>query len=217
MENMLYVLTYEVVYYLTFQLSKRNKIGYPHNKDNVLVAEDWFYGFREGSPKYLYGNQKHYLLLESGLLIELMWTNFILLLESVVDEKKFPLRKTFRWMQAGFLLLTLSQVGFLLKKKKAGMGRHFDGMWFSVGCSELRVCGRRFRPTDYYFPSARNGGKTERLCTTMTSVFMKQIRMDIARNFGSWNEYFMSNIKPPAGDPVLPKLDGRRHALTVWT
>jgi len=89
------------------------------------------------------------------------------------------------------------------------VGRHFDGMWFSVGCSELRVCGRRFRPTDYYFPSAKNGGRTERLCATMTSVFMKQIRMDVARNFGSWFEYFMSNIKPPAGNHVLPKLDGR--------
>ena len=214
---MLYGLTYEVVHYLTFQLTKRNKIGFPLNKDNFLVVEDWFYGFRERSPKYLYRNQKHYLLLESGLLIELMWTNFILLLESVVHEKKFPLRKTFRWMQAGYLPLTLSQVGFLLKKKKAGMGRHFDGMWFSVGCSEMRVCGRRIRPTDYYFPSAKNEGRTERLCTTMTSVFMKQIRMDVDRNFGSWIEYFMSNIKPPAGDPVLPKLDGRRHALTVWT
>jgi hypothetical protein len=111
MESMSCDLTYEVVHYLTFQLSKRNKIGYPLNKDNVLVVEDWFYGLRERSPKYLYGNQKHHLLLESGLLIELMWTNFILLLESVVDEKKFPLRKTFRWMQAGYLLLTLSQVG----------------------------------------------------------------------------------------------------------
>jgi hypothetical protein len=97
----------------------------------------------------------------------------------------------------------------LLKKKKAGMGRHFDGMWFSVGCSELRVCGRRFRLTDYYFPSAKNERRTERLCTTMTSVFMKQIRMDVARNFGSWLEYFMSNIKPPAGEYVLPKLDRR--------
>jgi hypothetical protein len=89
------------------------------------------------------------------------------------------------------------------------MVRHFDGMWFSVGRSELRVCGRRFRPTDYYFPLAKNEGRTERLCTTMTSVFMKQIRMDVARNFVSWFEYFMSNIKPPAGDHVLPKLDGR--------
>jgi hypothetical protein len=93
------------------------------------------------------------------------------------------------------------------------MGRHFDGMWFSVGCSELRVCGRRFRPTDYYFPSAKNEGRTERLCATMTSVFMKQIRMDVARNFGSWFEYFMSNIKPPAGDYVLPNLDGRLTRL----
>lgn len=108
---MLYGLIYEVVHYLALQLSKRNKIGYPLNKGNVLVVEDWFYGFRERSPKYLCRNQKHHLLLESGLLIELMWTNFILLLESVVDEKKFPLRKTFRWMQAGYLLLTLSQVG----------------------------------------------------------------------------------------------------------
>lgn len=153
---MFYGLTYETVYYLAFQLPKRNKIGYPLNKDNVLVVEDWFYRFRERSPNYLYGNLKHHLLPESGLLIELMWTNFILLLESVADEKKFPLRKTFRWMQAGYLLLTLSQVGFLLKKKKAGMGCHFDGMWFSVVCSELRVFGRRFRPTDYYFPSAKN-------------------------------------------------------------
>jgi hypothetical protein len=82
-------------------------------------------------------------------------------------------------------------------------------MRFSVGCSELRVCGRRFRPTDYYFPSAKNEGRTERLCTTMTSIFLKQISTDIARNFSSWLEYFMSNFKPPAGDHVLPKLDGR--------
>jgi hypothetical protein len=65
------------------------------------------------------------------------------------------------------------------------MCRHVDGMWFSVGCSELGVYGRRFRPTDYYFLSAKNEGITERLCTTMTSVFMKQFRMDEARNFGS--------------------------------
>jgi hypothetical protein len=43
----------------------------------------------------------------------------------------------------------------------------------------------------------------------MTSVFMKQISIDVARNFGSWLEYFMSNFKPPAGDHVWPNLDGR--------
>jgi hypothetical protein len=111
MESIPYGLTYEVVHYLALQLSKRNKIRYPLNKDNVLVVEDWFHEFRERSPKYLYVNLK-YLLLESGLLIELTRTNFMLLLESVVDEKKFPLPKTFRWMQAGYLLLTLRQVGF---------------------------------------------------------------------------------------------------------
>ena len=95
----------------SYPKNKKQNIGYPLNKNNALVVEDWLYGCRERSPKYLYGNQKHHLLLESGLLIELMWTIFILLLESVVDEKKFPLRKTFRWMQAGYLLLTLSQVG----------------------------------------------------------------------------------------------------------
>ena len=39
---MLYGLTYEIVHYLAFQLSKRKKIGYRLNKDNVLVAEGWF-------------------------------------------------------------------------------------------------------------------------------------------------------------------------------
>jgi len=53
MQSMFYGLIYEAVHYLAFQLSKRNKIGYPLNKDNVLVVEEWFYGFREGSPKYL--------------------------------------------------------------------------------------------------------------------------------------------------------------------
>jgi hypothetical protein len=47
---------------------------------------------------------------------------------------------------------------------------------------------------------------------------MKQIRIDAARNFSSWFEYFKSSIKPPAGDHVLPKLDGsltRPNSLEV--
>jgi len=96
-----------------------------------------------------------------------------------------------------------------VKEEKSKYGPSLRRNVVSLGCSELRVCGRRFRPTDYYFPSAKNEGRTERLCTTMTSIFLKEIRMDVARNFGSWFEYFMSNIKPQAGDHVLPKLDGR--------
>lgn len=209
MEQRLFGLTYKDLRQLAYQLADANGIYHNFNKDRKEAGEDWLSGFLKRHPQLALSAAEPTSIARAMGFNRVNVGKFFDLLESLMDQYKFPPTHIFNVDETGLTTVPKRQSRILALK-----GKKQVGLASSAERGQLTTAVLCMSASGYYLPpllilpimrmkpELLDGAPPGTIAVCHQSGWIQ------SEIFVQWLDHLISSVKPTKGNPILLLLDG---------